>query len=306
MLKNTTRRNTPHLPSVKNGSQLQRYLCNVAKKHDVRFDPNIAKTRTLGKNIILYFLKGGKAKYQKIPPRCENIRPERAETMNALLMCFIMTCDFSIDSEYLFEINYPIEFLAKLIGQHHKYDNGRVSIDCVRNAITDFEMTGYLHILREPCKETGKNKANRLFLTPKFFNSFGVTTDELVGLMENLRNYRLKNKTLNQIIEKNQAQFLRRKQNTQIAGLWRSDLSSALSKIKSLITSKRALLLENRKLAKERKAIKAADKARETHKRPSPVAIKQATSQNNKSVARKHIDDFYKQLRALEASSSPT
>lgn len=276
--KRTGRRHAPRNPEAVR-SNIQLHLYNLAKKYDLTNDEVIQSTRMCGGKVIIYFKKGGIPKYKVIPPRPAIMHPYRAETMNAVKLALLLLANFNSDASLLFEVSHSMETIARMVGQCHTYDNGRVSFDCVRNAIFDFELAEYLYVAREICKETGINKANRIFLTPAFFASFGVTERELHTLMQRLRNYRKHKGTLASINAREKAEFERRNEHARIAGIWRSDIHAKLKAIKERFVQ---LARQIKEAAKAKQAAKAARKA---EKQARKAQAKQEHSANKTLAA---------------------
>ncbi|HDR0678648.1 TPA: hypothetical protein QBZ85_001929 [Pasteurella multocida] len=137
------------------------------------------------KNIYLRDLR--KRKKQKL-----SIRSERRETLQALAYELIAFADYSIDSDYLFEVMTNVETLARNIRQLHVYPSGRKSYDPVTKALKMLEEANLLIILRELDHETKQRKAMRIWLKPEFFYAFGFTHSRLRQKVKNLHKYRAK------------------------------------------------------------------------------------------------------------------
>ncbi len=291
--RNTSRRNAPSFTPLRREVVIKNILSGIAKKHDIKEDLNIQQARLSGAETILYFLKGtGAPKYQTTAPRCAIMRQERAETMEALKLACIQHADFSLDTQLLFEVKWPMEKIAEFVGQHHQYENGRVAIDCVRNGFRDFEIADEVIIVRELCNKTGKNKASRIFLTPKFFNSFGVSDEYLCKLMRQLRAARKISGTLNDLVAKCRAQFARRATSAKIAGLWRSDLNAKLKRIKDKFKQIEEQLNSKGKQKAADKAQKQAEKARlKQEKKDAETLSKTSKTAKNAAVASVEVRD---------------
>lgn len=127
-----------------------------------------------------------------------SIRSERRETLYALCYELINYADYSIDSDYLFEVMTNVETLAKNIKQLHIYPSGRKTYDPVLKALIMLEQAGLIIILREMDHETKQRKAMRIWLKPEFFYSLGYTQAKLRLLVKNLHKYRVKKGLLDQ------------------------------------------------------------------------------------------------------------
>lgn len=128
-----------------------------------------------------------KRKRQKL-----SIRSERRETLYALAYELIAFADYSIDSDYLFEVMTNVETLAKNIKQLHVYPSGRKAYDPVTNALKMLEEAGLIIILREMDHISKQRKAMRMWLKPEFFYAFGFTEARLRQKIKNLHKYRSK------------------------------------------------------------------------------------------------------------------
>ncbi|MDG6882840.1 IncFII RepA protein family [Phocoenobacter uteri] len=134
-----------------------------------------------------YLLKLRKNKKQRL-----SIRSERRETLYALVNELIEYADYSIDSDYLFEVMTNVERLAQNIRQLHIYPSGRKSYDPVIKALRMLEEAGLIIILREMDHQTKQRKAMRIWLRPEFFYSFGFSKKRLKQKVKNLYKYRVK------------------------------------------------------------------------------------------------------------------
>lgn len=137
------------------------------------------------RNIYLRELR--KRKKQKL-----SIRSERRETLQALANEMIALADYSIDSDYLFEVMTNVETLAKNIKQLHIYPSGRKAYDPVTNALKMLEEANLIIILREMDHESKQRKAMRIWLRPEFFYAFGFSESRLRQKVKNLHKYRAK------------------------------------------------------------------------------------------------------------------
>lgn len=118
-----------------------------------------------------------------------SVRSERRETLDALVMAIISTCDYNPDSEYLFEVMCGTHDLAKATNLLHRTDSGRLTYDPVLNALKDLEKAGLLIIVRGQDPETKQNKAMRIFLKPELFEGLGFTVDELRKIVTDYRRW---------------------------------------------------------------------------------------------------------------------
>lgn len=273
------RRKAPHY--VPQGVlDIQKYLHHCLDRYDVVQDKWIQEVRQCGGDFILYHKKDGSDKRKVIAPRAGRMRSERAETMMAEMRALVDSCSFSLDAEHLFEVKFPVETLAIMIKQHHVYEEtGRVAVDCVRGGLYDLELAGYIRVAREGCPITGKNKANRIFLTPRFFEAIGVSKEKLCLKMSKLREYRRRSGKLAAVHAYDAMQYTRRMKHERVASTSRSDLIAALKCIKLAFTNLEAELVAKRKAKKEaalrnREAKLAQKKLAKANKQAAAVVSK--------------------------------
>lgn len=269
--RNTSRRYAPSFRVANSKLIISKILTGIASKFDVANDETIKEARINGAETIRGFNKGGTPIWQKTLPRCGNMRSERRETMNELKLAFIQKANYSLAANELFEVSCAPEELAKMIRQIHVYESGRVAIDCVRGGLRDFQISDYIIIFNEYDKNTGKNKASRIFLTPAFFESFGVDAEYLCDLMRSYRESLRRKGKLRERIEKDNENGYRRATSANIAGLSRTDLNAKLKRIKKQLAeiderkTEEAALIKANKAAKKaaKEAAKEAAKAQE-------------------------------------------
>ncbi|MFC1185407.1 hypothetical protein ACFGXE_10665 [Pasteurella multocida] len=170
-----------------------------------------------------------------------SIRSERRETLQALAYELIAFADYSIDSDYLFEVMTNVETLAKNIRQLHVYPSGRKAYDPVTKALRMLEEANLLIILRELDHETKQRKAMRIWLKPEFFYAFGFTQSRLRQKIKNLHKYRVKKDLLVQAknIYKNHIQKLKYSNVADISEKYA--LKNLLLKIKNDFLSKETI-----------------------------------------------------------------
>ncbi len=106
-------------------------------------------------------------------------RSELCETLTILSSVLIAHCNYSVYSEYLFEIYVPFEIIAYSMNMLHIYENGRKSYDPPLHALRILEKLKYLIIFRQRNPDTGHCKPLRIWLTPRFFTSRGITIQEI-------------------------------------------------------------------------------------------------------------------------------
>ncbi|WP_426768797.1 Replication protein [Erwinia aphidicola] len=123
------------------------------------------------------FDKTFRPKPMRITPRSES-----REALTALSLVLAANCDYSPDSEYMFEVMLPVEDMARRMGVLHVYDSGRKAYDVLLNALRVLEQLDYVVVHRDRDTDSGQNKPMRIFLTENFFVSRGMT-------VENVRQY---------------------------------------------------------------------------------------------------------------------
>lgn len=123
------------------------------------------------------FDKTFRPKPMRITPRSES-----REALTALSLVLAANCDYSPDSEYMFEVMLPVEEMARRMGVLHVYESGRKAYDVLLNALRVLEQLDYVVVHRDRDTDSGQNKPMRIFLTENFFSSRGMT-------VENVRQY---------------------------------------------------------------------------------------------------------------------
>ena len=123
-----------------------------------------------------------------------SIRSERRESM--LAACFVCTAftDFHPDREDgIFEVRKSIEELARVSGMLTVYDSGRKAYDCFLKALETISEAGGMIIRKAKDPETKQWKPHRIFLTPKFFEWFGMGIDKLRRFVLEHKRWLIKN-----------------------------------------------------------------------------------------------------------------
>lgn len=114
-------------------------------------------------------------------------RSESREALSALSLVLAANCDYSPDSEYMFEAMLPVEEMARRMGVLHVYESGRKAYDVLLAALRVLEEMEYVVIHRDRDADAGQYKPMRVFLTERFFTSRGMT---LENVREWLHKYR--------------------------------------------------------------------------------------------------------------------
>jgi hypothetical protein len=123
----------------------------------------------------------------KPKPMRSTPRSESREALTALSLVLAANCDYSPDSEYMFETLLPVEEIARRMGVLHIYKNGRKSYDVLLKALRVIEQLDYVVVHREKDADSGQYKPMRIFLTEKYFTSRGIS---LENVRQGLHKYR--------------------------------------------------------------------------------------------------------------------
>ncbi len=127
-------------------------------------------------------------------------RSELCETLTVLSSVLIAYCNYSLYSEYLFEIRAPFEIISFSMNMLHIYNNGRKSYDPPLHALHVLEKLKYLIILRDKNPDTGQYKPLRIWLTKRFFTSRGISLNELRFNLNNYENWVVRNNLTNNLL----------------------------------------------------------------------------------------------------------
>lgn len=115
----------------------------------------------------------------KPKPMRVTARSESREALSALSLVLAANCDYSPDSEYMFEIMLPAEDIARRMGVLHVYESGRKAYDVALNALRVLEQLDYVVVHRDRDTDSGQNKPMRIFLTETFFTSRGMSVENI-------------------------------------------------------------------------------------------------------------------------------
>ena len=179
-----------------------------------------------------------KPKPMRITPRSES-----REALTALSEAFVANCDFNPESKYPFEVICSFEQIARSMGVLHVYDSGRKAYDVALNALSVLEQLGgsephqkYCVVQREFDPDSGQYKPVRLWLTPRFFESRGFSLEEIRGLLNDYRNWAIKN-GLSESLKKRHERHLLRMDRLGVDIERRHSLKGLLNKIKRQVVS---------------------------------------------------------------------
>lgn len=120
------------------------------------------------------FDKTFRPKPMRITPRSES-----REALTALSLVLAANCDYSPDSEYMFEVMLPVEEMARRMGVLHVYESGRKAYDVLLKALRVLEQLDYIVVHRDRDTDSGQNKPMRIFLTENFFTSRGMSVENV-------------------------------------------------------------------------------------------------------------------------------
>ncbi|MEQ9927980.1 Replication protein [Pectobacterium parvum] len=145
------------------------------RAHDWSRNPDFIELRRRGYTpYSRMFDPSYKPKPMRITPRSES-----REALTALSLVLAANCDYSPDSEYMFEVMLPVEEIARRMGVLHVYENGRKSYDVLLKALRVMEQLDYVVIHRDKDVDAGQFKPMRIFLTEKCFTSRGMTVENI-------------------------------------------------------------------------------------------------------------------------------
>lgn len=153
------------------------------RQHDWRRNTDLIALRREGYTpYARAFDPSFQPKPMRITPRSES-----REALTALSLVLAANCDYSPDSDYLFEVMLPVEEIARRMNVLHVYQNGRKAYDVLLHALRVMEQLDYVVVHRDRDADSGQNKPMRIFLTEKCFTSRGFTLD---SIRESLHKYR--------------------------------------------------------------------------------------------------------------------
>ncbi|WP_239686293.1 MULTISPECIES: hypothetical protein [Serratia] len=164
-----------------------------------------------------------------------SVRSERRETADVLALAFVANCDYSPDSDYLFEVMCGVEDLAKQCGQLHVNTNGRKTYDPILNTIRDWKDAGVIVVLKGQDPDTRQQKAMRIWLKPEFFEMLGFSISELREIVTKLRRW-MERKGLRDTWKERYAKHVMRLARSNVASIEdKHSLKNLLKKIKRLV-----------------------------------------------------------------------
>lgn len=145
-----------------------------------------------------------KPKPMRITPRSES-----REALTSLSLVLAANCDYSPDSDYLFETMLPVEEIARRMNALHVYENGRKAYDVLLHALRVMEQLDYVVVHRDRDADSGQNKPMRIFLTDKCFTSRGITVENVREWLHKYRQWAVASGLAESIQEKYQRHLLK-------------------------------------------------------------------------------------------------
>lgn len=194
-------------------------LINKINKHDWHYNYDLIKLR------------------RKLKMRI-HARSELCESLTVLSSTLLIYCNYTLYSNYIFEIKAPFEIIAHSMNMLHIYNNGRKSYDPALNALRVLEKLKYIIVLRGKNPDTGHNKPLRIWLTKKFFTSRNITIGELRFYLNKYEKWVVKNNLTSNLLKFNNKHLLK----MRVIGI---DLLRKPS-LRSLLIKERKLILGNK------------------------------------------------------------
>ena len=203
--------------------------------------------------------------------RCA-IRSEARQTLTEVMKALYYHMDFSTDSEYALECRVSVETIAKEIGQHHIYPNGRVAYDPVLNALKMLENAGLIIIAREFDHTTRRHKAMRVFGTIKLCDSFGISLNELRAGISKMNQHREKLGLLPTDQEKLVQHYVREISARNIAEIKSNITKQKLKWIKKQLVEDKVAVNEEQKSAVIAKIDAANEVIKQSQQQQEPIS----------------------------------
>lgn len=218
-----------HLNSlkVKNKTKTVRPHNKLHKRHTPKIVTNTIKFN-IGKNLVAPLAKHDinlNPYYRELRIRKKmrlNVRDEAEEMANALFPVLIKHCEFSIHSEFLFEVRASLPQIAYEIGlleQTNRYDR-------LHRAIETMQEAGLIVVINQFNADLYQQRAMRIFLLPDFFYSIGHTPEGLRKLVAGLERHYIKKGKKDSVIARNLAHETRIKQ-ANVADIQSNDKTRA-------------------------------------------------------------------------------
>ncbi len=177
-----------------------------------------------------------------------HVRSELCESLTVLSSTLLIYCNYTLYSNYIFEIKAPFEIISHSMNMLHIYSNGRKSYDPPLNALHVLEKLKYIIVLRGKNPDTGHNKPLRIWLTKKFFTSRNITVGELRFYLNKYEKWVLNNNFTSNLLYFNNKHLLK----MRVIGI---DLLRKKS-LRCLLIKERKLILGNKLIDKIKLNIK--------------------------------------------------
>ncbi|WP_168395420.1 Replication protein [Erwinia amylovora] len=136
-------------------------------------------------------------------------RSESREALTALSLVLAANCDYSPDSDYMFEVMLPVEEMARRMGVLHVYESGRRAYDVLLAALRVLEEMDYVVIHRDRDADAGQYKPMRIFLTERFFTSRGMALENVRKWLHKYRQWAIASGMAESMSEKYQRHQLK-------------------------------------------------------------------------------------------------
>ncbi|PKE27582.1 Replication protein [Rahnella sp. AA] len=136
-------------------------------------------------------------------------RSESREALTSLSLTLAANCDYSPDSDYLFEVMLPVEDIARRMNALHVYENGRKAYDVLLHALRVMEQLDYVVVHRDRDADSGQNKPMRIFLTDRCFTSRGIAVESIREWLHKYRQWAVASGLAESMKEKYQRHLLK-------------------------------------------------------------------------------------------------
>jgi hypothetical protein len=175
------------------------------RQHDWRRNKDLIELRRVGYTpFTREFDPNFVPKPMRITPRSES-----REALTSLSLVLAANCDYSPDSDYLFETMLPVEEIARRMNALHVYDNGRKAYDVLLHALRVMEQLDYVVVHRDRDADSGQNKPMRIFLTDKCFTSRGISVENVREWLHKYRQWAIASGLAESMQEKYQRHLLK-------------------------------------------------------------------------------------------------
>ena len=175
------------------------------RQHDWRRNKDLIELRRVG------YTPFGRTFDPSFIPKPMRITPrtESREALTSLSLVLAANCDYSPESDYVFEVMLPIEDIARRMNALHVYENGRKAYDVLLHALRVMEQLEYVVVHRDRDADSGQNKPMRIFLTDKCFTSRGISVESIRQWLHKYRQWAVANGLVESMQEKYQRHLLK-------------------------------------------------------------------------------------------------